>query len=245
MLYGKAKYNHLSNYQVSSLIGYLWSKLTSELREESSNKKTRDVSKKKKLTQVSNTKEISSSSSTKNNRELLTDNLKKIFNFLLDRFISKELKELSEINNAQETYSEKLNEINNIQKPYSEENNDDILFDYKQLFSFSSEYDIFGLDISNQLLLTGIDGWQSTEKLENPSTVIYREQSTEKLENPFELIYNERSTVDHSLYSIENIESLLMLINDYALLPIAKEEKILPKRFKSFKKEVMKLPAGK
>ncbi|CAG8809512.1 20035_t:CDS:1, partial [Racocetra persica] len=34
-------------------------------------------------------------------------------------------------------------------------------------------------------------------------------------------------------------------IMDYALLPIAKEEKILPKRFKSFKKEVMKLPAGK
>ncbi|CAG8625434.1 17711_t:CDS:2, partial [Cetraspora pellucida] len=259
--YNEKTYNHLSNHQVSSLIGYLWSKLTSELREEyqqqakkikldyqkqnkgkytykkrSSNKKTRDVSKKKKLTQVSNTKEISLSSSTENNEELLTDNLEKIFNFPLDRFISKELskknmnnikknyyedlsernnvknthsEELSEINNAQETYSEKSNEINNFQKSYSEENNDNALFDYQQLFSFLSEYDIFGLDTSNQLPLTGIDGWQSTEKLENPSTIIYREQSTEKLENPSELIYDERSTVDHSVYSIENIESRL------------------------------------
>ena len=30
----KAKYNHLSNHQVSSLIRYLWSKLTPELKEE-------------------------------------------------------------------------------------------------------------------------------------------------------------------------------------------------------------------
>ncbi|CAG8818512.1 36164_t:CDS:1, partial [Racocetra persica] len=93
-------------------------------------------------------------------------------------FISKELskrnmQELSKINNAQKTYSEKSSEINNIQETYSEENNEDALFDYQQgieqLFSFPLEYNIFGLDISNQHPLTGFDGWQLTEKLENPS----------------------------------------------------------------------------
>ncbi|CAG8710835.1 15817_t:CDS:2, partial [Racocetra fulgida] len=119
-------------------------------KKRSSNEKTKGTPKKKRLNQVSNTKKISSSSSTKNNRESLTNKLKKLFNFPLDCFISKELsernicnikknyyKESSKRNNVEKTYSEesskKINEINNNQKTYSEENKE-VLFDYQQGF---------------------------------------------------------------------------------------------------------------
>ncbi|CAG8760259.1 26200_t:CDS:2, partial [Racocetra persica] len=165
-----------------------------------SNEKTKGASKKKRLNQVSNIEEISSSSSTENNGESLTNKLEKLFNFPLDSFISKELKsskKSSEINNAQKTYFEESNKINNKQKTYFEENKE-VLFDYlqgfEQLFSMLSEYSIFGLDSSNQLLLTsyGFNEWQSTENLKNPS--MYAEESTKKFKNPSAITYEEYTT---------------------------------------------------
>ncbi|CAG8745236.1 8698_t:CDS:2, partial [Gigaspora rosea] len=59
-----------------------------------------------------------------------------------------------------------------------------------------------------------------------------------------------RVSLEHQQELAEDLLSIVTVfvvrdIMDYALLPIAKEEKIPPKRFKSSKKEVMKLPAGK
>ncbi|CAG8459236.1 3998_t:CDS:2 [Racocetra fulgida] len=182
--------------------------------------------KRKKLT--SEAHDTRKSNSNENN-ELLTDRLKKILKIPLDSSISKESneinrvkktysEELSEINNEQKIYSEELSEIINEQKTYSEKNNE-VLFDYpqgfEQLFSLPSEYNIFGLESPNQFPLTGysFDGWQSTENLENPTTLIYGE-------DPSELIYDENLTeklVDHSvlmgMLSTENIENPLIPIN--------------------------------
>ncbi|CAG8786286.1 6005_t:CDS:1, partial [Dentiscutata erythropus] len=104
-------------------------------------------------------------------------------------------------------------ESDNVQKTYFDENKQ-ISFNYPQGFDqfFPSEYNILGLDSSNQIQFPltsyGFNEWQSTDKLETPPSVsAYGEQSTGKLENSSEL-------VDHSVHSVENVEKPNTLINE-------------------------------
>ncbi|CAG8694915.1 6860_t:CDS:2, partial [Cetraspora pellucida] len=170
-------------------------------------------------------------------KRIINKQVGKIFNFSLDSFISKELseknicnikknyyeepnkrnnaektysEESSEINNTQKTYSKKLSKINNYQKTYLEENKEvslDYSQEFEQFFSLPSEYNIFGLELLNQFLLTGysFDKWQSTKNLENLSALIYEEKLTETLENHSALIYEEQS----STKKLENPSALI------------------------------------
>ncbi|CAG8796502.1 21443_t:CDS:1, partial [Dentiscutata erythropus] len=104
-------------------------------------------------------------------------------------------------------------ESDNVQKTYFDENKQ-ISFNYPQEFDqfFPSEYNILGLDSSNQIQFPltsyGFNKWQSTDKLETPPSVsAYGEQLTRKLENSSEL-------VDYSVHSVENVENLNILINE-------------------------------
>ncbi|CAG8777288.1 16460_t:CDS:2, partial [Racocetra persica] len=191
----KAKYSHLNNHQVSSFIGYLWSKLSPELREDFISKELSER----------NIYKIKKNYYEKPNER---NNAEKTYS-----------EESSEINNAQKTYFQESNKINNNQKTYSKENKESTenlenpsMYAEESTEKFENPSAIKYITKKLESPSEMIDGEKSTEKLVD--SVLMGMLSTENIENPLILINGGQSSRKLANLDSEslNFESLMSLI---------------------------------